>query len=279
MSETINAANLNPRTTRPNTSPPANTGRDVPVRTYSTCAFCGDRLDVPPTTPPGYMVHQECPPATDPLSLLRASYLNAVERGADDAELTELEQQLDAYDDRAPQLEAAALLYATWGWPVFPVAPGLKRPATEHGLKEATTDADQIKAWWWRWPRANVGVATGHAFDVIDIDPDGIHWWRRHGHEHGPLPDIHGKVSTPRTVGMHLYVKPTGMRNKAGLAPGVDYRGKGGYVLVPPSVLTPAAYDHKRNAPPPRLATHPVYSWTVYPSPEIKPSTHKAGDE
>lgn len=246
------------------------------VRTYTTCATCGHQLDVTPTMPPGYMTHDNCPHATDPLTTIRNSYLAALHRDADDAELTALERQLDEWDNQPPQMEAAALLYASWGWPVFPVAAGLKRPATEHGLKEATTDAEKITEWWWRWPTANIGVATGYAFDVLDVDPGGIHWWRQHGHEHGPLPDIHGKVSTPRTVGMHLYVKPTGLGNKAGLAPGIDYRGMGGYVLVPPSRVTPAAYSHKRNTPPPRLAIHPIYTWTVYPSPAIKPGVRDA---
>lgn len=241
------------------------------MRTWTTCASCGHQLAVTPTMPPGYAAHPDCPLPDDPYSRLRAAYLAALHRNASDAELTELEHELDTWDNRPPQMEAAALLYGSWGWPVFPCAPGLKRPATEHGLKEATTDPDQIKDWWWRWPNANVAVATGHAFDVVDVDPDGIHWWRRHGHEHGPLPDIHGKTSTPRTVGMHLYVEPTGMRNKTGLAPGIDYRGLGGYVLVPPSQLTPAAYDRTKGKPPPRLALHPVYTWVVYPSPTIKP--------
>lgn len=247
------------------------------MRAYTTCAGCGNQLTVTPAMPAGYMSHKDCPPATDPLTLLRNAYLAAFERGADDTELTEYETQLDSYDDRAPRMEAAAQLYAAWGWPVFPCRPGLKTPATEHGLTEATTDPDQIGEWWWRWPNANVAVATGHAFDVLDIDPAGIHWWRQHGHEHGPLPDIHGRVSTPRAIGFHLYLTPTGMRNKTGLAAGVDYRGLGGYVLVPPSRLTPAAYDRKPGAAPVRLATHPVYSWTVYPSPVIKPATYKGG--
>lgn len=245
------------------------------MRTYTSCASCGHQLDVSPAMPPGYMTHYDCPAATDPYTLLRNRYLAALAGGYSDAEVTELENQLDNWDSRPPQMEAAALRYASWGWPVFPCRPGLKRPATEHGLKEATTNPEQIKDWWWRWPHANIGVATGYAFDAIDVDPGGIEWWRRHGHEHGPLPDIHGKVSTPRIAGMHLYVKPTGMGNKAGLAPGIDYRGAGGYVLVPPSVLTPAAYERKKDAPPPKLAFHPVYSWTVYPSPAIKPGVAK----
>ncbi len=248
------------------------------MRTYTTCATCGHQLDVSPAMPPGYMTHDDCPPATDPLTQLRKRYLAAVESGADDDEVNALAEQLDDWDGRPPQLLAAALLYAAWGWPVFPCAPGLKRPATRHGLNEATTDADQITAWWTAWPHANVAVATGHRFDVIDVDPAGADWWRRHGNTDGPLPDIHGEVSTPRVLGRHLYVEPTGMRSKAGLAPGVDYRGLGGYVLVPPSVLSRNAYEPKPGQRWPVLAHHPVYTWAVYPSPTIKSAAGSAVD-
>ena len=56
---------------------------------------------------------------------------------------------------------AAALEYAALGLRVFPCLPRDKRPAVAHGFKEATTDADQIRAWWTRWPDANIGIATG----------------------------------------------------------------------------------------------------------------------
>lgn len=240
------------------------------MRTFTTCATCGKTLWVSPAMRSGYMTHYDCPDAADPLSLLRRDYVRAVEGGADEDELRRLEEQLDSIDDQPPQLLAAALLYAAWGWPVFPCRPGLKRPATEHGLKEATTDTEQIEDWWQRWPNANVAAATGHEFDVIDIDPDGISWWHGmllRGEQAGesPLPDIHGKASTPRIGGMHLYVEPSGKGNLAGFANGVDYRGLGGYVLVPPSVLTRAAYT--KDIPNTR---HLNYTWTVYPSPAIK---------
>jgi hypothetical protein len=246
------------------------------VRTYTTCATCGDRLTVSPAMAPGYMTHPDCAPASDPYSRLQRAYLEAIDADDED-EVYQLARELDAWDERPPLLEAAALTYASWGWPVLPCRPGRKEPATKHGLRDATTDPDRIRKWWRTWPDANVGIATGHAFDAIDIDPAGLGWWRRHGHEEGPLPDVHGKVSTPRLVGWHLYVEPQqGMRNMAGLAAGVDYRGLGGYVLAPPSVLGPDAYDRKRGALPPILARYPVYAWTVYPSPAIKPGVSDA---
>jgi hypothetical protein len=65
----------------------------------------------------------------------------------------------------------AALAYATASWPVFPCIPGEKVPATSHGVKDATTDAAQIRAWWARNPGRNVAIATGAPGpDVLDVE-------------------------------------------------------------------------------------------------------------
>lgn len=75
------------------------------------------------------------------------------------------------------ELLAAALRYASAGWPVFPctpdgtAAPDHKAPLTAHGFKDATTDPARIRAWWHRWPDANVAIATGEPGpDVLDVD-------------------------------------------------------------------------------------------------------------
>lgn len=52
--------------------------------------------------------------------------------------------------------------------------------------------------------------------------------------DQGLVPDILGRTVTARG-GTHLYIKPTGDGNTAGLRPGIDYRGDGGYVVAPPS--------------------------------------------
>jgi len=39
-----------------------------------------------------------------------------------------------------------------------------------HGVKDATTNRARILAWWTRHPQANIGLATGHRFDVLDVD-------------------------------------------------------------------------------------------------------------
>jgi len=104
-----------------------------------------------------------------------------------------------------------------------------------HGVKDATTNRARILAWWTRHPQANIGLATGHAFDVLDIDgPAGTHAIQ-------DLAATHGFQSTGPLVrtgggGWHFYLAPTGLGNAspAGLEH-VDWRGRDGYVVAPPS--------------------------------------------
>jgi hypothetical protein len=55
---------------------------------------------------------------------------------------------------------------------VFPCVPHGKRPATANGLKDATTDAGRIAAWWRAQPDCNIAVATGQASNIMVIDVD-----------------------------------------------------------------------------------------------------------
>jgi hypothetical protein len=67
-----------------------------------------------------------------------------------------------------------ALAYAARGWPVFPCQAGQKTPATAHGHLDATTDPEQITAWFTRHPQWNVAIATGAPGpDVLDVDDHG----------------------------------------------------------------------------------------------------------
>lgn len=131
-------------------------------------------------------------------------------------------------------LLAAALAYAERGWPVFPLEARGKKPLTKRGFKDATTDAAQIRNWWASWPEANIGLPTGHAFDVLDIDgPEGEEALRALLGE-AKLPPAPA-ASTGK--GLHVYFAPTGRGNTAGkLGPKLDTRGAGGYVVAPPSV-------------------------------------------
>src|ERR1019366_9649095 len=121
----------------------------------------------------------------------------------------------------------AALRFAKLGWSVFPVHSAKngrcscgdedcknvgKHPRTKHGVKDGTTDGKTMRAWWRRWPHANVGIATGKQSGilVLDIDP------RHEGgaslysllKKHGPLPK-RPKVKTGGG-GRHYYFEHPG---------------------------------------------------------------------
>jgi hypothetical protein len=154
----------------------------------------------------------------------------------------QLGDQLDALTQPKPPppMLAAALWYAEQALPVFPLQPRSKVPlARSHGFEDATTEADVIRTWWGIGPHRNIGIATGHLVDVIDVDgPLGVQSWARIP----DLPQVLGTVGTPgdqntqRARGSHLYVVAAGKGNVAGLWPGIDYRGRGGYVVAPPSI-------------------------------------------
>jgi hypothetical protein len=68
----------------------------------------------------------------------------------------------------------AALHYTERGIAVFPLCPRSKIPAVKKGFYNATTDHNQIRAWWTENPRYNVAIAPGEVSSVIVIDVDGI---------------------------------------------------------------------------------------------------------
>ena len=77
--------------------------------------------------------------------------------------------------DNNERLRTAALHYADLGYKVFPCVAHAKNPLTKHGCKDATTDTDQIEAWWDQWPDAIVAIAT-EGLLVIDVDGKDNPW-------------------------------------------------------------------------------------------------------
>lgn len=143
---------------------------------------------------------------------------------------TERERQRLNHD-----LHLAALAYARRGWPVLPLKPRLKLPATKHGLNDATVNPDQINAWWKTEPTFNIGLRTGIKFDVLDLDtPEALDELDKAGEATGAGPILGPCALTGR--GVHIYLQPTGRGNAAGILRGIDWRGVGGYVVAPPSV-------------------------------------------
>ncbi|GAA1491034.1 hypothetical protein GCM10009626_37800 [Brachybacterium sacelli] len=146
--------------------------------------------------------------------------------------------------DGGSPLSAAARELASAGVPVFPCFPGGKRPLTEHGFHHNTTDPGQVEAWWRQHPDANIGVPTGAASGVVVIDVD-VHGpvdgfgAFEHAHRAGLVSGWQFVVSTP-SGGMHAYYPATlgeAQRSWQAASAGIDFRGDGGYILVPTSVV------------------------------------------
>jgi Bifunctional DNA primase/polymerase, N-terminal len=153
------------------------------------------------------------------------------------------------------ELRGAALEYAARGVPVLPLRgklpliPAAHPPADPlhlqchggcgsqgHGVHDATTNPDRLRDWWDRWPHANVGLRTGVAFDVIDVDGQtGRQSLERLLAEHGGGMPIGGPRVRTGSGGWHLYVEPTGLPDRIGVLPSVDYRAADRYVVAPPS--------------------------------------------
>ena len=130
-----------------------------------------------------------------------------------------------------------ALRYAEMGYAVFPCVPGGKAPLTQRGFHDATTEAAQIEAWWTEHPEANVAMQTGGLL-VVDVDGSGNPW---PNDPDRALDLSRGVVSLTPRGGRHIiFRQPLGKdwRNTAGkLAPKVDTRANGGYIVLPPSVV------------------------------------------
>jgi len=138
-------------------------------------------------------------------------------------------------------LGAAARWYARHGWRVLPVRNRDKVPALPEWQRAASTDEATVARWWVDRPACNVGVATGPESGLwaLDIDPrhgghETLAEWQR---EHGRLPDT--VVSLTGGGGeQYLFRWPEGrdIRSRAGIGLGIDVRGRGGQIVVAPSV-------------------------------------------
>jgi len=146
--------------------------------------------------------------------------------------------------------------YAELGWKLFPChhvkngicscgdencdSPG-KHPRVQNGVKAATSNIDQLRAWWQQFPGCNWGLATGQPSGVIAIDID----QRKGGFE--SFEEYEAGRHAPGDFGATLLAKTGGggrhiilrapdapVKNRVNWLPGVDIRGDGGYVILAP---------------------------------------------
>ena len=190
----------------------------------------------------------------------------------------------------------AALAYARRGWHVFPCHtprpdgrcdcgerdcddtekhPIGKHPRTAHGFKDGTTDPAVIRAWWKRWPHANVAIATGAAsgLTVVDVDPDYLDTLATLTATHGALPDTVTAISGGG--GRHYFFKHLPGKTNVVKADGwVDLRTDGGYVVAAPSLHKAGRrYEWEATAHPDDLPLADMPSWlaAVFPDRDAPP--------
>jgi hypothetical protein len=159
----------------------------------------------------------------------------------------------------------AALAYASWGVPVFPVDAKRKRPIPKRDpdpsgrfkdgipgsgcVYKATADAGQIRAWWTNRSHL-IGLPMGEKTGVwaLDVDTaedhaDGVAEWSAITAQHAPIITREHRTATD---GLHLIFKwdaeqPMGCSSGA-LPVGIEVKGQGGYIVVPPSRRKHRAY-------------------------------------
>jgi hypothetical protein len=151
------------------------------------------------------------------------------------------------------KLHEAARWYAKHSLPVGPLWPHTKTPLTQHGVKDASTDLQQIDRWWTEHPDANIAVPMGSPSHLLLLDLD----YRGQSvvsersdliRLFGPIPDT-AEVITGS--GLHIYFRFAGGKVPKQIARGVELKADGGYSVVPPSIHPNGkeyAFDGAENA-------------------------------
>lgn len=136
------------------------------------------------------------------------------------------------------KLARAAVWYARHGWKIFPLRPHTKEPFAKLGVYNATGDLRQVGRWWQIWPQANIGLHCG-ASGILALDADAYKDGYA-GDEFLAGADEQTVTNLTGSGGAHLlFQMPEGAKygNATGdLPPGIDIRGWGGYIVLPPSV-------------------------------------------
>jgi len=159
--------------------------------------------------------------------------------------------------------------YTARGWSIIPIRTGDKRPLVRwHEFQHRRPSAEEVRTWFSDWPEAGIGIVTGAVSGLVVLDVDFRHGGdaslKRLEQEHDRLPATVECYSGGG--GRHLYFAHPGglVRNKVGLAPGVDLRGDGGYVVAPPSLhASGQRYAWVENRTPDLTPLAPLPDWVL----------------
>lgn len=136
------------------------------------------------------------------------------------------------------RLEAALWYCTSMQWPVMPVdREGSKKPCVKWKPYQTERPTPEIiEQWWSKFPAANVGLITGElagCFVVETDSPEASAWLLDQNLPPGPV------AESSQEFKRHYYFRHPGFRvanSQSQIAPNIDVRGDGGYVVVPPSV-------------------------------------------
>lgn len=173
------------------------------------------------------------------------------------------------------KLGRLALKYAQQGFQVFPLSPNTKIPMKgTRGLHDATIDPKVIEAWWAEYPNANIGIRTGKesGITVVDFDQksggmETLKSWE----EAIPVSELDTLTVATANGGVHLYYAyDPSLKQTAGLAPGVDVRNDGGYVVAAGSAVDGKGYSVCFEAKPLPLPGYIRERQRPAPKPEVR---------
>lgn len=133
-------------------------------------------------------------------------------------------------------LTRAARAYAAQlHWPVLPLTGKVPAIRGGRGYLDSTTDPEMIRAYWGRYPQANVGISCiGSGFVALDVDP-------RYGGDR-TLVEIESRYGPlPHTVRQHtggggahiLFRAPPDFQPRGSIGDGIDVKWRGSIVVSP----------------------------------------------
>jgi hypothetical protein len=142
-------------------------------------------------------------------------------------------------------LHSWAYEYLDKGWSIIPISPKNKKPLIEwKHLQERQPTHEEVDSWFDQWGDFGLALVTGHVSGILVVDadtPDAVVWCRENRRT--------SPFGVATTRGQHYYFKhpgegqrfPNVAHNKIrghGLfgVPHLDFRGDGGYVVLPPTI-------------------------------------------
>lgn len=166
--------------------------------------------------------------------------------------------------------------YWEHGWSVFPLAYGRKKPIIKWEQFQTRKATEEEIDQWERVDREQIALVCGKISGVVVIDVDGqvgldslagFDW------PEGPIVQTRSPKHVPGGRWHWFFKHPGGtVANGIGVLPGVDIKGDGGYVVLPPSIhpVTKEPYmwpegaswrDHDCPPLPPQVLAAPWFTW------------------